>query len=132
MQRAVVVTTGWIRTDGELRTVEVELSFDPDDPLAVTVSSALPGGPLTWVFSRDLLADGLRSMSPIGEGRVRVQATSVLTEISWDEADATFLLRLPWWTTREFVRLAQSTVPRGEEPCDVDAWVAALREPRER
>ena len=36
----------------------------------------------TWVFARDLLADGLRSLVPVGEGDVHVQATSVLTEIT--------------------------------------------------
>ena len=61
---------------------------------------------MTWVFSRDLLADGLRSMVPLGEGRIQVQATSVLTEISGeDDAGQHVVLRLPWWNTREFVRL---------------------------
>ena len=132
MQRAVVETTGWIRIDEEVQTVAVELSFDPADPLAVTVASAAPTGTMTWVFGRDLLADGLRSMLPVGEGRVQVQATSVLTEISWHEADgATWVLRLPWWNTREFVRLTEAAVARGEESCDVDAWVAALTAPQE-
>ena len=82
---------------------------------------------MRWVFSRDLLADGLRSMVPLGEGRIQVQATSVLTEISGDDDSGTrVVLRLPWWNTREFVRLSQVEVPRGRETCDVDAWVAAL------
>jgi hypothetical protein len=138
MQRVVINTAGWIRTDVDVRTTEVQLSYDPADPLAVTISG-LPGDDSTpaaptfpWVISRDLLADGLRSMIPVGEGRVRVQATSVLTEISWDEeSGAVTVLRLPWWNTREFVRLAQAAVPRGKERCDVDSWVAALTAPRD-
>jgi hypothetical protein len=66
-------------------------------------------------------------MVPVGEGAVQVQATSVLTEVSRaDGSGAVTVLRLPWWNTREFVRLTQTEVPRGEERCDVDSWVAAL------
>lgn len=127
MQRVVVDTAGWVRTDAEAETVEVQLRYEPADPFAVTVELFGPGRQETWVFSRDLLADGLRSMIPVGEGRVQVQATSVLTEISYTEPSGeTVVLRLPWWNTREFVRLSQAEVPRGREQLDVDAWVAAL------
>ena len=130
MQRVVVDTAGWIRTEAEAETVEVQLTYDPADPFAVTVDVTGPALGDTWVFSRDLLADGLRSMVPIGEGRVQVQATSVLTEISYlDQTGATLVLRLPWWNTREFIRLSQAEVPRGQETCDVDAWVTALTAP---
>lgn len=127
MQDVVVNTAGWIRSDIEVETVDVALRYDAADPFAVRIDIAGPERDLTWVFGRDLLADGLRSMVPIGEGAVQVQATSVLTEISFmSSADDVVVLRLPWWNTREFVRLTQTEVPRGEESCDVDAWVAAL------
>lgn len=131
MQRVVVETAGWVRADTEADTVEVVLTYDPADPFAVTVDARSAEGEegreLHWVFGRDLLADGLRSMVPVGEGRVQVQATSVLTEISHLDEDGEFLvLRLPWWNTREFIRLSHVEVPRGAESCDVDAWVAQL------
>jgi hypothetical protein len=127
MQRVVVDTAGWIRTEAEAETVEVQLTYDPSDPFAVTIDLVGPARQDTWVFARDLLADGLRSMIPIGEGRVQVQATSVLTEISYlEDSGETVVLRLPWWNTREFIRLSQAEVPRGQESLDVDAWVAAL------
>ncbi len=132
MERVVVETAGWIRGVLEAETVEVTLSYDPVDPYAVTVQVRGEGRESSWVLSRDLLADGLRSMAPLGEGLVQVQATSVLTEISRREADGSVtVLRLPWWNTREFLRMAQSAVPRGEESVDVDAWVAALTAPLE-
>jgi len=141
MQRVVVETAGWVRADAEADTVEVTLTYDPADPFAVTVDAAAAEGvegvegaersgatrDLHWVFSRDLLADGLRSMVPVGEGCIQVQATSVLTEISHLDENGEFLvLRLPWWNTREFIRLSQVEVPRGHESCDVDSWVAQL------
>ena len=127
MARVVVDTAGWIRGETDAETVEVQMRYDPADPLAVTLTVNGQLGQDTWVFGRDLLADGLRSMVPVGEGAVQVQATSVLTEVSRaDDSGAVTVLRLPWWNTREFIRLSQGEVPRGREICDVDSWVAAL------
>ncbi len=127
MARVVVDTAGWIRGETDAETVEVQMRYDAADPLAVTLQVKGPQGESTWVFGRDLLADGLRSMVPVGEGAVQVQATSVLTEVSRaDGTGAVTVLRLPWWNTREFIRLSQSEVPRGGELCDVDGWVTML------
>ena len=127
MHTVSVHTAGWVRSDAESETAEVLLSYEPSDPFAVRVRITRQHDELTWIFGRDLLADGLRSMVPLGDGDVQVQATSVLTEISrTDELGETLLLRLPWWNTREFIRLCQAQVPRGQESCDVDSWVAAL------
>lgn len=134
MQTVSVHTPGWIRVDTETgsatESVEVLLTYDPADPYAVRVRITRLENEVTWVFGRDLLADGLRSMVPLGDGEVQVQATSVLTEVSrTDELGGSALLRLPWWNTREFIRLCQVQVPRGQERCDVDAWLAALTAP---
>ena len=127
MGRVVVDTAGWIRGESDAETVEVQMRYDPADPLAVSLRVNGPDGEDTWVFGRDLLADGLRSMVPVGEGSVQVQATSVLTEVSRADRNGTVtVLRLPWWNTREFIRLSLSEVPRGRELCDVDSWVTAL------
>ena len=127
MAQVEVDTAGWIRGETDAETVEVRMRYDPADPLAVSLWINGPHGEDTWVFGRDLLADGLRSMVPVGEGAVQVQATSVLTEVSRaDRTGAVTVLRLPWWNTREFIRLSQNEVPRGREICDVDSWVTAL------
>jgi hypothetical protein len=127
MSKVVIETAGWIRADIEAEAVEVVMTYDPTDPLAVSLRVAGLGRDECWVFARDLLADGLRSLVPVGTGDIHVQATSVLTEISRRTVDGLWeTLRLPWWNTREFIRLSQIEVPRGRESCDVDAWVEAL------
>lgn len=127
MNKVVTETAGWIRADIEAEVVEVAMTYDPADPLAVSLRVAGLGRDESWVFARDLLADGLRSLVPVGTGDVHVQATSVLTEISRRTVDGLWeTLRLPWWNTREFIRLSQIEVPRGRESCDVDSWVEAL------
>src|SRR3954451_12297826 len=98
MQDVVVSTAGWIRSDVEVETVDVTLRYDPADPYAVCIDITGHDREVTWTFGRDLLADGLRSTTAVGEGAVRVQATSVLTEISFGESpDHRVVLRLPWW-----------------------------------
>jgi Streptomyces sporulation and cell division protein, SsgA len=127
MSKVVVETAGWIRGEVDVETVEVELAYETTDPYAVRVHLSGVEGQRCWTFGRDLMADGLRSMVPVGEGAVQVQATSVLTEITYLDLDGrSTTLRLPWWNTREFIRLSQEAVARGDERCDVDSWVMAL------
>jgi hypothetical protein len=127
MGRVDVDTAGWVRTLDGTETVDVRLGYDSEDPVAVTVEVTGDGRRRSWVFARDLLADGLRSITALGEGRIQVQATSVLAEITVEREDGEVeVLRLPWWNTREFVRRTLEVVPRGGETCDVDGWLAAL------
>lgn len=127
MSKVVVETAGWIRGESDVVTVEVAMVYETSDPYAVRLHITADGDRRCWTFGRDLMADGLRSMVPVGEGSVQVQATSVLTEISYvDLDDEITTLRLPWWNTREFIRLSQEAVARGDEHCDVDSWVMAL------
>jgi hypothetical protein len=130
MSTIVVESAGWIRGETEVETVQVSMAYDASDPFAVRLHIDSEHDRQCWTFGRDLLADGLRSMVPVGEGAVQVQATSVLTEVSHLDLDGELTtLRLPWWNTREFIRLTQEEVPRGDEVCDVDAWVSALTGP---
>ena len=130
MNKIIIDTAGWVRADVEAEAVEVQLTYDPADPLAVTLQLVGADREEWWVFGRDLLADGLRSLVPVGNGDVQVQATSVLTEISRRDPTGSWeTLRLPWWNTREFIRLSHLEVPRGSESCDVDAWVEELTAP---
>ena len=127
MDTIIIDTAGWVRADAEAESVEVQMTYDVADPLAVRLHLVGARRDETWVFARDLLADGLRSLVPVGNGDVHVQATSVLTEVSRRTDDGLWeTLRLPWWNTREFIRLSQVEVPRGSESCDVDSWVEAL------
>ena len=127
MNEIIIDTAGWIRGPGDAETVEVQMAYDPADPLAVTLHITGESREDSWIFSRDLLADGLRSMVPVGAGSIQVQATSVLTEISHLCEDGSIeMLRLPWWNTREFIRLTHTVVPRGHEEIDVDSWLDDL------
>lgn len=53
--------------------VSIELAWDPEtSPLAVTMIVSVPDeNEVAWTFSRDLLAMGAKSLSPVGQGDVR-------------------------------------------------------------
>ncbi|MER6911433.1 SsgA family sporulation/cell division regulator [Streptomyces sp. NPDC000594] len=54
--------------------IPVELRYERDDPYAVRMTFHLPGdAPVTWAFSRDLLAGGVTG--PTGDGDVRIAPT---------------------------------------------------------
>jgi Streptomyces sporulation and cell division protein, SsgA len=122
------LTAMLVLLDGQDLPIGVQLTYDVADPYALQAHFADPSGEVvTWIFARDLLADGLRSMIPVGSGAIQVQATSVLTEISHlTDDDGIEMLRLPWWNTREFIRLTHTVVPRGHEDIDIDSWLDDL------
>ncbi|MFI6847167.1 SsgA family sporulation/cell division regulator [Kitasatospora sp. NBC_00085] len=51
--------------------IVVDLGYDPVDPYALRCTFHLPGDePVTWVFARELLLDGISG--PAGEGDVHI------------------------------------------------------------
>ena len=67
MQRVVVETAGWIRTQTGADAVEVTLTYDPTDAYAVAVQIHGDESVTTWTFARDLMtADGGLSPSVTG------------------------------------------------------------------
>ncbi|MFD9794121.1 SsgA family sporulation/cell division regulator [Streptomyces sp. NPDC059070] len=53
--------------------VEAVMTYDSDDPLAVSVDFVCGNGThTTWTMGRDLVAEGLTSRRPVGLGDVRV------------------------------------------------------------
>ncbi|MEU0986270.1 SsgA family sporulation/cell division regulator [Streptomyces sp. NPDC005953] len=54
--------------------IPVELRYATDDPYALRMTFHLPGdAPVTWVFGRDLLLDGV--LGPSGDGDVHIGPT---------------------------------------------------------
>jgi Streptomyces sporulation and cell division protein, SsgA len=55
--------------------IPVELHYESDDPYAVRMTFHLPGdAPVTWVFGRELLLDGINV--PSGDGDVHIAPTA--------------------------------------------------------
>ncbi|WP_236242019.1 SsgA family sporulation/cell division regulator [Streptomyces sp. CC228A] len=61
--------------------IPVELRYEGKDPFAVRMTFHLPGdAPVTWVFGRELLLDGVNT--PSGEGDVRIEPADAGDELS--------------------------------------------------
>ncbi len=97
--------------------IVVDLEYDPSDPYAVRLTFHLPGDtPVTWVFARELLLDGVSR--PTGEGDVHVhpvggELSDVCILLRSPDGDA--LLRAAAPPLIAFLTRADRVVPMGEE-----------------
>ncbi|MEY9870796.1 hypothetical protein ABH931_000250 [Streptacidiphilus sp. MAP12-33] len=111
----------------------VELSYDPGDPLAVRLTFHLPGDPpVTWLFGRELLLDGITR--PSGEGDVRVRPVPGTDEDFMDvcielrSTDGAAVLRSPAVPLISFLGRTDRVLPMGQEHtvADLDRELEAI------
>lgn len=107
--------------------VTAEFRFTPESPLAVSVEFRIAGGPrVMWRIGRDLLQQGLYSMSGLGDVQIwpshpEDRATVLLQLASGDMAA---LFELPVPPLAEWLEHTYEIVPAGRELAEVD-WDAA-------
>jgi hypothetical protein len=111
-----------------------DLEYTAADPYAVRLTFHLPGdSPVTWVFGRELLVDGLTG--PSGEGDVRVRpldapgrdgVPEIAILLRAPEGDALLRCAVPPLLT--FLDRADRLVPVGEElaSASLDAVLDAI------
>ena len=111
--------------------VPARFSYRADDPYAVHVTFHLDqDAPVTWVFARELLVEGV--FRPCGQGDVRIWPTRVggrnviCLALSSPAGDA--LLEAPAGTVAAWLERSLRRVPPGREDSglDVDGALAAL------
>ncbi|MFE0463512.1 SsgA family sporulation/cell division regulator [Kitasatospora sp. NPDC058965] len=96
----------------------VDLVYDPGDPFAVRLTFHLPGdAPVSWVFGRELLLDGISR--PSGEGDVQIrpvgeELSQVRILLRSPDGDAQLRCAAPPLVA--FLARADRLVPMGEEP----------------
>ncbi|MGZ6827992.1 MAG: SsgA family sporulation/cell division regulator [Mycobacteriales bacterium] len=114
--------------------VRADLSYDADDPYAITVSFHTGSGPtadtVEWTFARQLLTDGVAG--PAGQGDVRVWPLEVdgepVVSLSLSSPSGRALFEVPVPELVEFLTMTYAAVPTGAESqhVDVDAELALL------
>lgn len=107
------------------------LSYHRSDPLAVYISFppsvTLGGTEVTWVFARDLLADGLRC--PSGDGDVHLWPSGRdETMLELRAPDGVVLLELAAAEVRQFLCRSYEAVPANHEDrlLNIDAGLSML------
>ncbi|MFH7341109.1 SsgA family sporulation/cell division regulator [Streptomyces sp. KHY 26] len=117
----------WLAPAGTLRVpVRAHFDYDRSDPLAVRVSFFLPHQrQVTWVFARDLLADGL--YFPVGAGDIHMSPDAASAgrkaRITLSPPSGAVLIEVRKSAVRDFLRATERLVPRGQEDIDVDAFL---------
>jgi len=100
----------------------VVMRYDISDPYAVRAQfPATPGPPVSWVFARDLLSQGL--MAPTGDGDMRIWPTEsggVGLRISLKSPHGEGLVQAATADVDEFLRQSYSLCPPGREGDYVD------------
>jgi hypothetical protein len=128
-----------VRADLDLRlvlggertiTVPATLSYDVDEPYAVTALFRTSDGDVAWVFGRDLLEDGMSA--PVGEGDVAVWPSTTrgirVICLSLASPSGSALLEADHAAVQSFLDDSYRAVPLGSESglLDLDAELAAL------
>jgi len=109
------MVTDMVLLGGEVaEPVLAELRYHRRDPLAVEMRLSLAPSPaVSWVFGRDLLIEGLRRPSGIGDVRIYPVHESVIIELRSCSGKAVLLGHLP--DMADFVAQIVSAVPVGAE-----------------
>ncbi len=115
----------FIRPDGTVEPMNVDLQYRSDDPHAVTLRFHTSDQESTWLCGRELLSDGLLSPAGIGDVRLRPDHGDVLVlELFTEDSHAVFHL-----SADELDRFLQSTyavVPAGREVLDFELLLKDL------
>ncbi len=130
------VFLGLVSPDGLLDRAEpiaVTLSYARADPLAVRMDMRDSDGPVTWLFSRELLSCGLSV--PTGDADVRVFPGSAVTGkdvafLRLRSQDGQGLFAMPRQEVSDFLDRTYALVARGDESpyLDVDGWIGKITE----
>ncbi|MBD0691954.1 regulator [Streptomyces sp. CBMA123] len=110
--------------------IVVDLAYEAGDPYAIRCTFHLPGdAPVTWVFARELLLDGLSG--PSGEGDVHIhpvgeELSEVRIALHSPHGDA--LLSAPTPPLLAFLARTDRLVPMGQELIgrELDAQLADI------
>ncbi len=109
------------------QTIRAEFRFDPAAPLVVSVELVVEGGPrVLWRIGRDLLQQGLYSVSGLGDVQMwPAQAEDPATAwLQLASRDMAALFELPVPPLEEWLRYTYELVPAGRELAEID-WEAA-------
>jgi hypothetical protein len=96
----------------------IHLQYRSTDPYAVELTIRVRGqGPITWLFGRELLDDGLRQQSGMGDIKVAPcpLAPTALLHVTLRDDVGSLDLEMRFAPVAEFLQQTYLQVPRGTE-----------------
>ncbi|MGW4208941.1 SsgA family sporulation/cell division regulator [Lentzea sp. NPDC004789] len=115
----------FIRPDGTVEPMNVDLHYRSDDPHAVTLRFHTSDQESTWLVGRELLSEGLLAPAGLGDVRLRPDHGDVLVlELFTEDSHAVF--HLPGAELQRFLESTYAAVPAGREVVDFDLLLKDL------
>lgn len=125
------ITMNFLASDELSFRIPVGLDYDADDPYAVRLTFNLPGdAPVSWVFSRELLIDGITRPAGVGDVHIRPVSPEHLgdlhIQLQVGEEQAVFQASAPPLVA--FLDRTDRIVPVGQEEAfeDIDAELTRI------
>ncbi len=114
---------------GRSAQLPVRLRHSPDDPLAVSLELGEPESCVRWVFSVDLLREGVERLA--GAGRVRVWPSAVMQDrpevsLRLESGEKSATIRLPGSALQLFLMSIAVCLDDGQVDLLVDAELERL------
>jgi Streptomyces sporulation and cell division protein, SsgA len=127
------ITVDILVGNGPPAVLESELSYHPDDPLAVTIRLGTADDGICWTFARSLLREGIFASTGQGDVVIRPGVDddgNALTCLELSSPDGVAVLRTRSASVAEFLRQTEQSVPIGREGdhVDIDAVITYLLE----
>lgn len=125
-----MVTDMVLLGDDGVEPVSAEFRYHRRDPLAVEMRLSIARNPaVSWMFGRDLLIEGLRRRTGVGDVRIYPVHESVIIELRSAAGKAVLLSYLP--DIEGFVQHIVSAVPVGAEIAhdDIERELLELGQP---
>ncbi|UQA91851.1 spore wall synthesis regulator SsgD [Streptomyces halobius] len=120
-----------VATTPQSREIPASLRYDRADPFAVRLvfppAASLDGAEVTWMFGRDLLAEGLRL--PSGTGDVRIWPCGPETVVvEFHSVDGMAMVQFGTRDLRDFPNRSYGVIAKGGEGAfmDVEASLAGV------
>jgi len=111
--------------------VTAVLEYQPRDPYAVTAVILTTSGPVSWMFARDLLDEGL--VHEVGDGDVQLAPVRdddghTTVQLRLSSPDGVAVLEASTDGVLDFLARSYGLVPPGTEPAflDIDGMIGAL------
>ncbi|MFS8103119.1 SsgA family sporulation/cell division regulator [Lentzea alba] len=115
----------FIRPDGSVEPMNVDLQYRTDDPHAVTLRFHTKDQESTWLVGRELLSEGLLAPAGIGDVRLRPHHGDVLVlELFTEDSHAVFHLSAD--ELHRFLESTYAVVPAGGEVLDFELLLKDL------
>ncbi|MCP2241537.1 SsgA family sporulation/cell division regulator [Lentzea aerocolonigenes] len=120
-----VTVVEFVRPDGSIEPMNVDLQYRSDDPHAVTMRFQARDQESTWLVGRELLADGLLAPTGLGDVRLRPEGGDVLVlELFTEDSHAVFHMSAE--ELDRFLRSTYAAVPAGREVVDFELLLKNL------